>query len=76
MVFMVGMDSMGMNSIGMDSMQMDLMGMELVRMMKLVRTRMPPTLRKSALAEEDGVDSGSVGGEACVISHQDFYRNH
>ena len=40
---------------------------------ELVRTRMPRTLRKPALAEEDGVDSGSVGGEACVISHQGFY---
>ena len=66
----MGMDSMGMNSIGMDSMQMDLMGMELVRM------RMPLTLRKPALAEEDGVDSGGVGGEACVISHQGLNRNH
>ena len=37
---------------------------------------MPPTLRKPALAEEDGVDSGGVGGEACVISHQGLYRTH
>ena len=48
-------------------MGMDSMGME------LVRTRMPPTLRKPALAEEDGVDSGGVGGEACVLSHQGLY---
>ena len=46
---------------------MDSMGMELVRM------RMSPTLRKPALAEEDGVDSGGVGGEACVLSHQGLY---
>ena len=31
------------------------------------------TLRKPALAEEDGVDSGGVGGEACVLSHQGLY---
>ena len=37
---------------------MDSMGME------LVRTRMPPTLRKPALAEEHSVDSGGVSGEA------------
>ena len=48
-------------------MGMDSMGME------LVRTRMPPTLRKPALAEEDGVDSGGVGREACVLSHQGLY---
>ena len=46
------------------------MGMELVRM------RMPRTLRKPALAEEDGVDSGGVGGEACVISHQGLHQNN
>ena len=73
---MVGLDSMGMNSMGMNLMGMDSMGMELVRMMKLARTRMPPTLRKPALAEEDGIDSGGVGGEACVISHQGLYRTH
>ena len=55
--------------VGMDSMGM-------VRMMKLVRMRMPPTLRKPALAKEDGVDSGGVGGEACVISHQGLHQNN